>query len=503
MDKDQKRISQTPIFLSGNSAAFTLTHVRAAVHVHALSAQDNDYPPKYWADSNLVEVKTGNITGQSVTFAPAGKIQGQLRIKNGALITHINKAQLLSDGFQISAAANPFKPNGYASISGDILDSNDQFALQVGAGTYDLQLGANDVSSLETLSRGVQAVVPLQVSGISVLAGQTKDVGIIELVVGEKVFSIVTDANGAALPNITVKAAESGVQNHDDKLTTLTDQAGKYSINGLDPQKKYTIIASPYPNSDDNRFGSGFSGTRYGEARKTNVSPTAAVSIDFHLRPAPGSISGRVRSPDGSDLVLPFDNNNSGVNLPGAAVIANAIGTIPLKNPIGDIQVNTLADGSFILGGLAAGQYDVWLLAQGFGSVKLSNVSVGLANTDVGVQTLVAGSKLSGKILDANGQSIRTTICDTLVAVANGFSDILIANLTTDSSDSIIGYSISGFKANTTYNVLGFDDNNDITSFGSRGCECRLSKKSPGHEQLTGHFAARHAQQRRIDHRPL
>jgi len=465
MDNDQKRISQTPIFLSGNSAAFTLTHVPAGTFT--LSAQDNDFPSKYWADSNLLEVKTNNITGQTVTFAQAGKIQGQLRIKNGDLITHINKAQLLSDGFQISAAANPFKPNGYASTSGDILDSNDQFALQVGAGTYDLQFGANDVSSLETLSRGVKAIVPLQVSGIAVLAGQTKDIGIIELVVGENVTGTVTDANGAALPNITVKAAESGVQNHNDSLTSLTDQTGKYSINGLDPQKKYTIIASPYPNSDDNRFGSGFSGTRYGEARKTNVSPTAGISIDFHLKPAPGSISGRVRSPDSSDLVLPFDNNNSGVNLPGAAVIANLKGTVPLDNPLGDIQLNTQSDGSFVLGGLAAGQYDVWLLAQGYGSVKLSNVNVGLANTDVGTQTLVAGSKLSGKILDANGKSIRTTICDTLVAVANGFADILIANLTTDASGSIIGYSISGFKANTSYDLLGFDDNNDITSFGS------------------------------------
>ncbi len=465
MDKDQKRISQTPIFLVGNSAPFTLTHVPAGTFT--LSAQDNDFPSKYWADSNLLEVKTNNITGQTVTLSQAGKIQGQLRIKNGDLITHINAAQLLPDGFQISAAANPFKPNGYASTSGDILDTNDQFALQLGAGTYDLQFGANDVSSLETLSRGVKAIVPLQVSGIAVLAGQTKDVGVIELVVGENVTGTVTDANAAALPNITVKAAESGVQSHNDNLTSLTDQTGKYSINGLDPQKKYTIIASPYPDSSDNRFGSGFSGTRYGEARKTNVSPTAGISIDFRLKPAPGSISGRVRSPDGSDLVLPFDNNNSGVNLPGAAVIANLKGTIPLDNPLGDIQLNTQSDGSFVLGGLAAGQYDVWLLAQGYGSVKLSNVTVGLANTDVGTQTLVAGSKLSGKILDANGKSIRTTICDTLVAVANGFADILIANLTTDSSGSIIGYSVSGFKANTSYDVLGFDDNNDITSFGS------------------------------------
>jgi hypothetical protein len=109
----------------------------------------------------------------------------------------------------------------------------------------------------------------------------------------------------------------------------------------------------------------------------------------------------------------------------------------------------------------------LWLLAKGYGSVKLSNVNVGAGNVDVGSQTLVAGSKLSGKILDANGKSIRTTVCNTLVAVANGFADILIGNLTTDASDSITGYALSGFKANTSYNLLGFDDNNNITSFGS------------------------------------
>jgi hypothetical protein len=249
-------------------------------------------------------------------------------------------------------------------------------------------------------------------------------------------------------------------------LTTISDQSGKYAINGLDAKKKYTIIASPYPDSDDNRYGFGFNGTRYGESRRANVSPGDGVSIDFQLKPATGSISGHVRTPDGGALILPFDHG-AGANLPGAYVIANLKGNVPLDNPLGDIQFNASADGTFNLAGLGAGQYDLWLLAQGYGSVKLSNITVGAGNTDVGTQTLVAGSTLSGKILDANGKSIRSSACDPMVGVANGFADVLIANLTTDASDAITAYTMSGFKPNTTYTLLCFDDQNNITSFGS------------------------------------
>src|SRR5581483_3917265 len=102
---------------------------------------------------------------------------------------------------------------------------------------------------------------------------------------------------------IVVKAAEVGVSNHNDSLTTLTDQSGKYAINGLDPKKKYTVIASPYPETGDDRFGFGFNGTRYGELRRSNVSPADATPIDFRLKPATGSISGHIRTPDGGALI--------------------------------------------------------------------------------------------------------------------------------------------------------------------------------------------------------
>lgn len=282
------------------------------------------------------------------------------------------------------------------------------------------------------MASGKKQFVTKKIGGITVSAGQIKDLGVVDLTEGDKITGTVTDSDGVPLPNILVRAQASGSsrKNEEDALDVFTDKNGNYTIIGIDKddQRFYDIIAAALrPDSHDQRFSSGAQGSRYGEVRRSQVDTQEVSTVDFKLQLAQGSISGIVVTPDAGALEQPFEEEGA----PGAIVLANKHGNIPLSNPLGDIEDVTAADGSFSLKGLVPGVYDLFILAKGYGSAIKRDITVTDTDTNISTMSLVSGFKLSGTLTKADGSAPSRNEYDGLVAIEAGFDGVLVGNVTT------------------------------------------------------------------------
>jgi hypothetical protein len=446
------------VFLNGTSIAFTLRRVPAGTYV--LTAVENMTPIKYSVKDVPVDV-AANLTGKDISLLKAAKIQGQLRVKNtGSLISNLNYSQLLPSNFFIEARSNPWFPGGFAHSNYPLIGADGLFSLYANPGTYDVLFKSDGFVGTAAISEGKKQFVPVTLSGIEVTAGQIKDLGVIDLVEGIRVTGTVTDKNNLPLPNIAVEARRSGQRNHEDPLRAYTDIQGQYVIYGIDSEntRYYDIVAAPRPDTHDERYQFGFDGIQYGEVRKTQVDTQVTTSVNFKIEPALGSVRGIAVTPDGGALTVPFGDEGGA----GAYVIMNKQGNVPQNNPLGDIEVQTNANGDFLVKGLAAGIYDLWILANGYGSANITEISVGNSQVDLGTVTLVSGYKLSGTLLKSDGSAPSAQDLDVILGVRNGFQEILVGRMTEDASGNVSDYEISGFQSGKTYSVILMYEHGDI-----------------------------------------
>ncbi|MBV9080592.1 MAG: hypothetical protein JO102_05675, partial [Elusimicrobia bacterium] len=99
----------------------------------------------------------------------------------------------------------------------------------------------------------------------------------------------------------------------------------------------------------------------------------------------------------------------------------------------------------------------LWALASGYGSGFVKNIVVGNGTTDIGTLTLQAGKTISGGLFRADGTRPNSQDLGALVAVRNGFEEILVGQLSEDAENNVTGYKISGFQQDKAYTILAFD----------------------------------------------
>ncbi len=459
-------LASSDVFLNGISAIFSLSHIPPGTYV--LTVEDNTYPVKKYAAKDItVEVVSTDISNQEIKLLTAAKIQGQLRIKtSGELITNQNFQQFLPDQFYIEARSNPWFQGGWGRVEGNLIAGDNTFNLSVSPGTYDIVFQSRDQLTPSEIAEGKKSFAPITLSGIRVTAGQTTNVGVIDLREGVPVSGTVTDTDGNPLPNIRM-IADSGMHQSDSDPETFTDKLGKYTLLGLDPEglRFYDIVAAPRPESRDDRFSNTTSTTSYGESRKTHfdTKQSPMPTVNFQLELALGSVSGIAAIPTGGTqaLQLPFDEGQ-GVNLPGALVIMNKQGDLPSKNPLGDIEEKTNPDGTFTIKGLTPGSYDMWVLALNYGSAIKRDIVVGNADVNIGTMTMVDGFKMSGTLTKSDGSPLSNNEVETMICVRDGFEEIIIGRTNEDAAGNIIEYSMSGFRSGKTYSVILFGRNDDV-----------------------------------------
>lgn len=451
------------LYMNGTSAAFTLNRIPPGTYV--LTAEDQGFPKKYSAKDVTITIVSASLSNQDIKLLSAAKIQGQLKIKaTGELLTNQNYTQYLPSGFRIEARSNPWFQGGWGNVQGDIVGTDGLFSMTVSPGTYDIVLYNQTQLTADQIAQGKKTFVTVTVSGIRVTAGQTTDVGVIDLREGVPVSGIVTDSAGTPLPNIRV-IGDSGSHDSETQPEAFTDKLGAYTLQGLDSEtiRFYDIVAAPRPDSGDQRFSN--VPIQYAESRRArfDTKQSPLPKVNFKLDLAQGSVSGTIAIPNGASqaLTMPFDQG-SGINLPGADIILNKHGDVPQKNPLGNIEQTTNPDGTFTIKGLAAGVYDMWALALNYGSAIKRNITVGNADVNVGTLTVVAGYKMSGTLAKADGTLLNSREFDTIVGVRDGFEEIIVGQSNDDASGNIIGYTMSGFQAGKTYSILLFGKNNDV-----------------------------------------
>jgi len=116
-----------------------------------------------------------------------------------------------------------------------------------------------------------------------------------------------------------------------------------------------------------------------------------------------------------------------------------------------------------------AGSYNLWVLCNGYGGAAVPNIQIGNGNVTIPDSSLVlsTGSTLSGKLLKVDGTAPSEYDANDIIAIRNGFEEILVGNLDIDASGTILGYSMTGFKENKAYSLLIFNEQDETFTLAS------------------------------------
>ncbi|MCG3205488.1 MAG: hypothetical protein KCHDKBKB_02209 [Elusimicrobia bacterium] len=465
-DSEGSTVAQQFIYLSGTSAEFSLTHIPPGQYVVTVS---DTYPRKYSSKDLQVEIISSDISNKEISLLNSGIIRGKLQVKkSGIVISAANYSQYLSESFRIEARSNPYIPGGFGRAENPIIDANGYFNIAVNPGTYDVVLGLDGGISDSDIAQGKKAFVNVTKSAISVSGGEIKDLGVIPLDEGIEMTGTVVDASGTPLSNIRVEAEKSNQSGHNDELLeTFTDSNGKYVMRGIDSTgaRYYHFFAAPRPDPFDQRFSGDTTASRYAESIKGPIDTQSVTEVNFTLSLANSGITATITTADSGVPQVPFGESGS---LPGAIAILNKQPEIPVDNPLGNIEEFVSPSGTLDVKGLAAGVYDLYILAKGYGSYSKKNISVSEGETvDLGTIVLPTGYTLSGKLTKPNGDPVTTSDVEDIIAARNNFNEIAIAQLDQDASNNIIKYSISGIQPNKAYSIIGFGRSNSVSNLAS------------------------------------
>ena len=498
-------VSWQSIYLNGNSANYNLTNLGDGDYTLILNDEKkgNESNPdsfvqnttpgqaafnyeKYVARPLGVSIKGSNLTGQNIQLERAGFIEGKIAVvrisssgvKSTELITDNNKS-LLPSNFQVFAFQDSINREAKTPDS-QCQGNNCSLVIDSTKGTFrisrlfpnidtNLFLGASDTNNggvQNELGQGKLSVASVEKTGYTVSPGQVLDVGTIELQQGLTITGSVQGLTvlGATIPVANVRIETKPVGIHRTGPSTFTDEKGSFTISGLNPDTRYYnfIFAARDERGDNSVDFDAFSGLTgialqkdYAEKVKRNVDIRKSTNtVDVILDLGRSAIT----IPAGGPALRMATGDQIG--FPGAEIVANKVGDIPIDNPLGDIFIQTDVDGTFTMSRLAAGTYDFYAISLGY-AVKKFTVNVASTDTskDVGNVQLETGLELSGTIRKPDGSyPISETDISVLAAATPDFSELTIASLRTNPQTSTIdGYTLAGLKSGTTYQLLMFN----------------------------------------------
>lgn len=294
------------------------------------------------------------------------------------------------------------------------------------------------------LGDGSFSLAPLTLSGISVEEGQSKDIGVVELRPTQDLGGLVLDASGAPVANIPVVAIGGS-----HSVETRTDASGRFLLS-LDPgQRFYDIWAA---RRDELEGGESREDAPY-EARLLAAVDILAQTAELRivLARADASLACQVAAEDGGVLENP-DPKHPGQK--GAKVYLQKAGETPLLNPLGDLVVNTAADGAFTVAGLVPGEYRLIGHAVGYRQKAVRRTLSSGANAGC-VLTLDKGATLSGVIVNPDNSNPSRTEVAEILAVSADNSEVLVGSLRSPGKSQVVDqYELSGFQPGLAYHVL-------------------------------------------------
>jgi hypothetical protein len=457
---------------SGGSA-YSFSHVAPGDYVLEIAQVGST--ARYATPPISIKVASGDTTANA-TLSNGGVLVGRLRdADTQTLLTDKNIAQYLPSNFEIAAQANPSISGGYVQAhrnnngGGVAIDPDTgQFKISrlIPETQYDLRVRGDTALGNDALALGVKTYAPIQISGIKITAGQTVDVGVIDLRQGSVLSGTIRNAGGTPLPNIRVRARPSANNGGDwaFQVESFTQENGQYVLQGIDRAKGfYDVIGSPrfHPGESYARL----SGPRYAEERRRaiNVNDTTKLTgNDFTLTLANGVVTGKVVAADSGTLTPALSNENNQGGERGADIVLHRNGATFDDNPLGEIEERTNADGTFRVEGLKPGAYTLRAMALGYTSVQ-APIVVPAGTASAGTITLARGATVSGTITKPDGSAPTLDEVRHVLGVDNNFDEFIFGRIESNQdTKQVTGYSISGFQTEKTYSLVIVTGNDAI-----------------------------------------
>ncbi|MFN0118259.1 MAG: hypothetical protein ACKVQC_08240 [Elusimicrobiota bacterium] len=466
LEQNKRTLNQTEISFSGTSQPFTMP--RVAPGLYTLRAVEQEAPPsiqaKYTSIGIPVQVAATNVSGKSIPLQKIAKLLLQLRdSKSGTIVTSSNAGDVLSNSFFIEARcenntfarAKAINSDGYYSLS---LSPNVPCALA---------LGQHGSPSQSDVASGKQVYVNKTINGFKLEAGQTK-IFPVDLEPGVTITGEITDSSNLPLPNIIVTAQDD---RNEVFISAISDELGKYTLNGLKNNSYYDITVAPSRRPDDFDGTDGSDGLLYVQQKRIHVkAPNVSPGVNFKLQVADAYITGTVVKPDpaGPDPIVPFGDTK--VDRKGSSVVARVANEALTDNPLGNHETETDASGNFVLTGLKSGTNieKLFAIAKGYGTKVLGNIVLTQGENNLGTITLNTGYTASGSIVGEDGSPINQNDVGQLIAFGNDFVDSLaIGNLTTDDDGTVLSWEITGVQEGATKVISVGENDSDVTTIDS------------------------------------
>ena len=458
-----------------NSGAGSFSFPHIAPGNYTLEIAETGTNVRYSATPKSFTAASSDLS-LAVSLVSGGTIVGRLRDADSQTIfTSTNVSQYLPSNFDIGAQANPWFPGGYAQADRQDMSSNYAFDADgyfriprlIPGTSYDLRLRGFTGLTGDDVARGIKTYAPYVLSGIQVKEGQTTDVGIIDLKQGTSLTGQVVDVSSQPLANIRVLARPSLKTNGDNgslEVESLTDEQGRYEIQGIDrAQRYYDIIAAPRYRPGDTYAK--LTGPRYAEERRRMIDVNTAAKLtanNFVLSLANGAVTGKVQTVDGGVLTPPFSDGNSRVGQRGADIVLHRDGAMFNDNPLGEIEDRSAADGTFRIDGLKPGNYTLRSLAVGY-VTDIKKITVPVGVLDTGVTTLGLGASVSGTIAKPDGSAPNSNEVNMVLGVDDNFEDFLFGTTEVDNQTlEVKSYSVSGFQTGKSYSLIIVTGKDDI-----------------------------------------
>jgi flagellar hook assembly protein FlgD len=468
---DGMTVWRTTMSLTGASGSYAFGHIGAGEYF--LEVRDQGTPGKYAASPKSIKVGASDETS-NIQLLLAGSVVGRMRdAGSNTLLTAQNATQFIPDSFGIFAHANPWVPGGFSEADrnmtgpGPQLNSQGQFTIPrlIPDTNYDVTLKGFSLDP-KSVARGQKAYAPAVKSGVRVAAGQTVDIGTIDLTQGVSLSGSVTDTREVALPNILIAAVPAlldGDDARDFAVETFTDGAGNYVLQGVDPEQRYyDVIAAPRFDGGD--VMSQLGGAKYGEETVQMVDvtdPEARLGVDFELTEANATLTGRIVTEDGGPLSIPFGENQGGFADRQGMVFLHQEGVVFDDNPLGEIEEPTDASGNFTIRALKPGTYTLRAVSVGYATAKKTLVISAGAN-NAGTVTLARGATVSGTITKPDGSNPSTEEVDFIVGVDEDFEEFVFGTPQVSGDSLVTGYSLTGFKTGIDYSIIIITGNDDM-----------------------------------------
>jgi len=413
-----------------------------------------------------------DLSNQNVTLKQGAMFTLKLRDVNSASLLTQTNYTLLAANFSCFAMANPWVQGGYylaaSSISNRPIEADG--TVRIGPVMpnvyYDVKCEQSNWD-VGYMRQGAQNYSPAVVAGIRPSAGETRDLGVLDLRQGQAMSGIVSSRDGFPLVNIKVTAKPSYIENP-IIIQAMTNRDGRYTLWVSTYMSRYfDITAAPREQNQTVDVST----VIYRESVYTAIDLTRSTTVDFTLDAMLGGVEGSVVTIDSGVLSYPFGDMQG---YPAAALFIQPYGTVPKNNPIGDIEAITEPGGGFSVP-LTTGSYTMRIVSLGY-SVPVTTFTVtGSGMVNLGTTILPKGGTVTGQIRKPDSTAVGGYAEPnsgeiSLVAAANdGFTEFVMGTVVSDPvSRTITRYAISGFKPNIDYSLALMSDNNDMT-FPSEG----------------------------------